>query len=85
MDHVEADPEAVPVGRVDEALQRGRSAVHLVHGVRRHAVVPPVVPAGERREGQQLDDVDAEVDEVGSRPMAASSVPSGVNVPTCVS
>ena len=50
--------------RVDEALQRLRAAVRLVHRVEVDAVVAPAPAPVERGDRHQLDDVDAEVDEV---------------------
>ena len=52
------------VAGVDEALVRGGTAVALVDGVPEHPVVAPVVGAVEPVDGQHLDEVDAELDEV---------------------
>jgi hypothetical protein len=60
LDHTETSL----VARVDEELVDGWSAVGLVHRVPQHAVVTPVVRAVERVDGQQLDEVDAQVNEV---------------------
>ncbi len=49
---------------IDEALVRRGPAVLLLDGRPEHAVVPPVVGAVERVDRQQLDEVDAELDEV---------------------
>ncbi len=49
---------------VDEPLVGGRPAVAVVDGEPQHTVVAPVVVAVEGVDGQQLDEVDAEFDEV---------------------
>ena len=64
VDDVEADGQALAWARVDEALQRRRAAVGVVHGVEVDAVVAPAPAPGERGDRHELDDVDAEVDEV---------------------
>ena len=85
VDDVLDHAEPLLVAGVDEALVGRRAAVLLLHGVPEHAVVAPVVRAVERVDRQQLDEVDAEPTRWSSRPIAASRVPSGVNVPTCSS
>ncbi len=62
--HVENHAQALAVGGVDEALEALGAAVGLVHGPQRHTVVPPAVLAGERADGHQLDEVDAQLDQV---------------------
>ena len=64
MDHVLHDAEAGGVAGVDEAAVGVRAAVLLVHGEPADAVVAPVVGAVERVDRHQLDEVDAEVEEV---------------------
>ena len=64
VDDVERDRDATGVRGVDEPLEGRGAAVHLVHGVRRDAVVPPVVPAREGPQREQLDHVDPEVRQV---------------------
>ena len=62
--HVLDHPEALRVAGVDEAAVGVGAAVLLVHGEPADAVVAPVVGAVEGVDRQQLDEVDAEVDEV---------------------
>ena len=64
MHHVLDDAESPHVAGIDEALVSGRAAVALMHGVPEHAVVAPVVRAVERVHRQQLDEPDAELDEM---------------------
>jgi hypothetical protein len=56
--------EAALVAGVDEPLVGGRPAVGLLDGVPEDAVVAPVVRAVERVDRQQLDELDAQLDEV---------------------
>ncbi len=64
VDDVLDDTQSGGVGGVDEALVRRRAAVLLVDCRPQHAVVAPVVGAVEGVDRQQLDQVDAECDEV---------------------
>ena len=85
VDDVEQDGQLAGVTGVDEPLQAVRAAVGLVHRPQADPVVAPAVPAGEGGDRHQLDVVDAERGRWSSRSIAASNVPSGVNVPTCSS
>ena len=49
---------------VDEPDQPVGAAVRFVHGVPEHAVVAPAVRAAERVDRHQLDEVDAEIDQI---------------------
>ncbi len=53
--------------------------------IRQDAVVAPVAPAGERGDRHQLDGRDSEIGKLLEPAAAAANVPSGVNVPTCIS
>ena len=64
VDHVLDHRDAARVAGIDEALVCGRTAVRLVHGVPEHPVVAPVPHPVEVVHRQQLDEVDAEVDQV---------------------
>ncbi len=64
VDDVQSHREPAPVTLVDEPLQPVRAAVLFVDGVPEHAVVAPVVGAAPGRNRHQLDEADAEVDEV---------------------
>jgi len=64
VDDVEGDAEAAGVAGVDETGQARRPAVGVVHGVEADAVVAPAPVGGEGRDRHQLDDVDAEGEEV---------------------
>ena len=61
---VDQHAEPAGVAGVDEPHQPVGAAVGLVHRVPQHAVVTPAVGAAERVDRHQLDEVDAEVDEV---------------------
>ncbi len=60
VDDIDDDAEPGSVGGVDEAGQRVRSAVGVLHRRPEHAVVAPVAIAGELVERHQLDVGDAE-------------------------
>ena len=64
VDDVEHHAETTRVAGVDEPLERVRTAVVLGHGVPAHAVVAPVAVAVDGVDGQHLDQVDPEGDEV---------------------
>ncbi len=59
--HVEKDHQAEPVGGIDQRLQLVRRAIGAVRGVGQHAVVTPVVSAGEIIDRHQLDRRDAKL------------------------
>jgi hypothetical protein len=52
---VEKDGQAVPVAGISEILQPVRSAITVLRGVKRNAIIPPVPFPGELRHGHQLD------------------------------
>ena len=61
---IDQHAEAAPVAGVDEPHQPVGPAVRFVHRVPEHAVVTPAVRAAERVDRHQLDEVDAEIDQV---------------------
>ena len=85
VDDVEADPEPARVARVDEALERGGAAVGLLDGIRRDAVVAPAVRPPNAATGMTSTTSTPRSTRCSRWPIAASKVPSGVNVPTCIS
>ncbi len=64
VDDVEDHPETAGVAGVDEALERVRAPVVLGDGVPADAVVAPVAVAVDGVDGQHLDQVDPERDEM---------------------
>ena len=64
VDDVEAHADAGVVGGVDEAGQGVGAAVCLVDGPQSHPVVAPAGLAGEGRQRHELNDVDAQIDQV---------------------
>ena len=61
---VDQHAQTAAVAGVDEPHQAVGAAVRFVHRVPEHAVVTPAVRAAERVDRHQLDEVDAEIDQV---------------------
>jgi len=61
VDDVEQDHDAMGMGGVDEGLQVVRRAIGRVRRIEEHAVIAPSAPAGELRDGHQLDRGDADM------------------------
>ena len=64
VDDILDDPQPPSVAGVHEPLVPGGAAVRLLHGVPEDPVVAPVAVAVERVDRQQLDQVDAEIDQM---------------------
>src|SRR6478752_5236383 len=64
VDHIEQHGQAKPVRSIDEPLQSVRTAIGLVHSIKRNAVITPSVIAIERRNGHQFNMSDAEAPQV---------------------
>lgn len=85
VDHVEDDAEAALVGRVDEALQGRRAAVRFVDRPEETPSYPQPCTPGNGASGISSTWVTPRAARASSLSAAASSVPSGVKVPTCSS
>ena len=64
VDDVLDDRETARMAGIDEPLIRRRPPVGLIDGVPEHAVVAPIVRAVEAVDGQHLDEIDAQGDQV---------------------
>ena len=85
VDDVEQDGQPAGVAGVHEPLQPVRAAVGLVHRPQVDPVVAPAVRPGNAATGISSTMVTPRSRRWSSRSIAASNVPSGVNVPTCSS